>query len=158
RKYWCGGGLMRKRFVIGTLSGVALVAWLALGTHRLAAQEAGQRADLILTNGKVLTVDNNFTIAEAVAVGGNKILAEGKAADIQKMAGSGTQVIDLKGKTVIPGLVDTHRHSYAYSEGAYGGLFGEEALHRYPVDWRGVRNKDDVLNQLKGLMAKYKFK
>ncbi len=147
---------MRRKFLSGSLFVFALVAGFAVSAGTIWAQ--GQNADLILHNGKILTVDNNFSTADAVAIGGNKILAVGSNADILKMKGSATQVIDLKGRTVVPGIVDSHRHSYAYSEGAYGGLFGEEKLHRYPVDWRGVRSKEDVVNQLKGLMAKYKFK
>lgn len=148
--------LLKNSLRIGLL---LLTASVMASSARLSAQEPGsQKADLILTNGKILTVDNAFSTAEAVAVGGQKILAVGPAADIAKLSGPSTQVIDLKGKTVVPGLIDSHRHSYAYSEGAYGGLFGPEALHRYPVDWRGVRTKEDAVNQIKGLMDKYKFK
>src|SRR6266404_3938804 len=146
---------MRCKDSTGRWLALALLACVTLPTQKLVAQGT---ADLILTNGQILTVDNNFATAEAVAVSGNKILAVGSSADVAKAKGPNTQVIDLKGRTVVPGLVDTHRHSYAYSEGAYGGLFGPEALHRYPLDWRGVRNKDDVLNQIKLEMDKYKFK
>src|SRR5262249_47054326 len=117
-----------------------------------------QNADLILQNGKILTVDNNFSVAEAVAISGNKILAVGANAEVTKLAGRSTQVIDLKGRTVTPGLVDTHRHMYAQAEGTYGGMFKAEDLHRYNIDWRGVRSKDDVLNQIKNYMDQYKFK
>ena len=57
----------------------------------------------------------------------------------------------------MPGFVDTHRHMYAYAEGFYGGYHSSEDLRRFPVDWTGVRTKQDVLNQVKGLMDKYKF-
>jgi len=151
---------MSRRFARGEYwtFAVLLAAFLCLSVLWLHAQQQGtQQADWVLHSGKILTVDNNFSTAEAVAIGGNKILAVGSSADILKLSGPTTQVIDLKGRAVVPGLVDTHRHMYAYAEGAYGGLFGPEALHRYPVDWRGVSNKDDVLNQIKGLMDKYKF-
>ena len=121
------------------------------------AQDA-TKATLILHNGKVLTVDSNFTIAQAVAVSGNKILAVGSDTDVMKLAGPNAKVIDLKGRTVIPGLIDTHRHSYNYAESTYGGLFKPEDLHRYPLDWRGVRTKEDVLNEIKNQMDQYKFK
>src|SRR5262245_36483972 len=71
---------------------------------------AAQAPDLILTNGKVLTVDAQFSVAQAVAITGNKISAVGTSADVAKLAGPNTQVIDLKGRTVTPGLMDTHRH------------------------------------------------
>jgi predicted amidohydrolase YtcJ len=95
-----------------------LLAVFALGS--MAAQ--AQTADLILHNGKILTVDKNFSTAEAVAVSGNKIAAVGSDADVMKLKGSNTQVIDLKGKTVVPGLIDSHRHMYSAAEQTYGGL------------------------------------
>ena len=152
---------MRFKFLLSGFfaSVLLLIACWSLSGRWLVAQGQGtQTADMILQNGKVLTVDDNFSTAEAVAVRGQKILAVGKNADVLKLSGPNTQVIDLKGRMVIPGLIDTHRHSYAYAEATYGGLFGHEDLHRYPVDWRGVRSKDDVLNQIQELMAKYKPK
>ena len=136
---------------------LAVLCGLTICTPWAAAQTAGP-ASLILHNGKILTVDNNFSTAEAVAVTGKRITAVGSNADILKLKGANTQVIDLKGRTVVPGLVDTHRHMYSAAEGTHGGLFSENDLRRYPVDWRGVNNKDDVLNQIKGQMDQYKFR
>ena len=70
-----------------------------------------QTADLILHDGKVVTVDADFSIAEAVAVLGDRIVAVGSNSDVRKLAGAGTRQVDLKGKTVIPGLMDTHSHA-----------------------------------------------
>jgi predicted amidohydrolase YtcJ len=67
-------------------------------------------ADLILINGKIVTVDQKFMIAEAVAVLDDRIEATGTNNKIRKYAGSDTRIIDLKGKTVIPGLIDSHLH------------------------------------------------
>ena len=120
----------------------------------LVAQQANQPS-LILNNGKILTVDKNFSIAQAVAVTGNKITAVGTSADIMKLAGPNTQVIDLKGRTVVPGLMDTHFH---YSGLEYGGDLSNPERADFPVDWRGVRTKEDVLNQISGIIAKYKIK
>ena len=119
---------------------------------------AQQNTDIVLHNGKILTVDANFSTAEAVAITGDSFVAVGSDADVMRLAGPGTQVLDLKGRTVVPGLVDTHSHIYNYAESAYGGDLGELKLRRFPVDWRGVRSKDDLLNQLQGLMQKYQFK
>ncbi len=135
---------------------LVLVGFLTVSSHHVAAQE--QKADIILHNGKIVTVDNNFSIAEAVATAGNKILAVGKNGDVLKLAGPNTQMIDLKGRTVTPGLIDSHRHMYSAAEQTYGGLWGPEDLHRYIVDWKGVSSKGDVLNEVKAIMAKYKFK
>jgi predicted amidohydrolase YtcJ len=67
-------------------------------------------ADLILLNGKIVTVDQNFTIAEAVAINKDKIIAVGSNKEIRKLANKQTKIIDLGGKTVIPGLIDAHAH------------------------------------------------
>jgi len=70
-----------------------------------------QSADTILVNGKILTVDPQFSIREAIAVREGKITAVGSSAEIRKQAGPGTRVIDLQGRTVIPGLIDSHIHA-----------------------------------------------
>ncbi len=74
-------------------------------------------ADLILTNGKIITVDNKFSIAQAVAVRGARIIAVGTNADISRLAGPNTRRIDARGRAVIPGLIDNHAHYQ--EEGAY---------------------------------------
>jgi predicted amidohydrolase YtcJ len=66
--------------------------------------------DMILLNGKIVTVDQDFTIAEAVAVKDDKIIAVGSNKKIKNLAGSLTRMIDLNGSTVIPGLIDAHLH------------------------------------------------
>ena len=67
-------------------------------------------ADLILVNGKIVTVDHNFTIAEAVAISEERIIAVGTNRQIKKHAGRKTRTIDLHRQTVIPGLIDSHIH------------------------------------------------
>jgi predicted amidohydrolase YtcJ len=66
--------------------------------------------DVIFINGKIVTVDKAGSIVSAVAVKDGKIMAVGKDADIRKLAGSSTKIIDLGGKTVVPGLIDAHTH------------------------------------------------
>lgn len=136
------------------------ILWIstAPAAVRLAAQQAAGPADLILSNGKVVTVDANFSIVQAVAVRGNQVAATGSDADIMKLAGPNTLVIDLKGRTVVPGLIDTHSHIYNYAETAYGNELGEARMRRFLVDWRGVNTKEDLLNQLRNLKDKYHFK
>lgn len=70
----------------------------------------GSAPDTVFVNGKVLTVDAEFTVAEAVAVNGNKISDVGTTSDISARADASTRVIDLNGKTLIPGLIDNHNH------------------------------------------------
>ncbi len=67
-------------------------------------------ADIVLTNGKIITVDAGFAIAEAIAIAGDRILAVGSAAQINAHVTSDTRVFDLKGRAVMPGLIDGHAH------------------------------------------------
>ena len=67
-------------------------------------------ADRVLVNGKVVTVDSHDSIVEAVAIKEGRILSTGSTADMMRLAGEGTEVVDLGGKTVLPGLIDTHTH------------------------------------------------
>ena len=66
--------------------------------------------DLILHNAKIITVDQQFRIVQAMAITGDRITATGTNAFILKLKGKATEVVDLKGKTVIPGLIDNHAH------------------------------------------------
>ena len=75
------------------------------------ARFASPPADVIVVNGKVITVDEASTIAEAVAIRGGRFVAVGTSEDIRRLAGSATKVIDGGGRTVIPGLIDSHVHA-----------------------------------------------
>jgi predicted amidohydrolase YtcJ len=66
--------------------------------------------DLILSNGKIITVDNRFKIAQAVAIRSDRFVAVGANQEIAQLAGPNTRRIDLGGKAVIPGLIDAHAH------------------------------------------------
>jgi predicted amidohydrolase YtcJ len=71
----------------------------------------GQDApELLLVNGKIVTVDDYFSIEEAIAIRGGRILAVGSDSELRAMADAGTRVVDLDGRTVIPGLIDNHNH------------------------------------------------
>jgi predicted amidohydrolase YtcJ len=71
---------------------------------------AQQSVDTIVTRGKILTVDGNFAVVEALAITGGRIVARGTTDAITRLAGPRTRVIDVKGATVIPGLIDNHVH------------------------------------------------
>jgi len=94
-------------------SGVLLVFCLTLFS---AAVQAAGDADTVLVNGKIVTVDDRFTIAQAVAIKDGRIVGVGKSDAIRKQAGKDAKVIDLKGKTVIPGLIDNHAHFVRVAE------------------------------------------
>src|SRR5688572_1124988 len=95
------------------------VAGLTGASILLSAQQAAA-PDIILTNGKIITVDDRFTIAQAVAVRGDRIVAVGTNQDITRLAGANTRRIDLRGRSVVPGMIDNHAHFQ--EEGAYWAL------------------------------------
>ena len=74
------------------------------------AETLSGTADTILYNGKILTVDAHDSIQQAIAIRGDEIAAIGSDSDILSLAGVGTQTLDLRGHTVIPGIVDIHAH------------------------------------------------
>jgi len=82
-----------------------LFALLAFASPALAAEPS-----LVLHGGKIVTVDPAFTIAEAIAVEGDHLVAVGADEEVLKLAGPGTERIDLAGKTMLPGLIDSHVH------------------------------------------------
>jgi predicted amidohydrolase YtcJ len=65
---------------------------------------------MVITNGKVITVDNDFTIVQAVAVKGGRIVAVGTNSEVRASADKDTKVVDLKGKTMLPGINEAHMH------------------------------------------------
>jgi predicted amidohydrolase YtcJ len=89
-----------------TLAGISLA-------YQGAVAVKGQTAppDAIFYNGKIVTVDDQFSYAQAVAITGDKFMAVGINADVRKLAGARTRQIDLKGLTVTPGLTDNHLHN-----------------------------------------------
>ena len=87
-----------------------LVGESLVGNNVVRGADEPQVADLILLRGKIVTVNEQFSLAEALAVKGDRLLAVGSNAEIEKLRGPQTQVVDLGGKTVIPGLIDSHVH------------------------------------------------
>ena len=94
--------------------------------------------DIILSNGKTITVDERFTIAEAIAVRGERIVAVGGNQEIVRLAGPATRRIDLQGRAVIPGLIDNHMH-----------LLRAGVTWRREVRWDGVDSRKRALDALR---------
>jgi len=121
---------------------ISALLWLVL---LVSSSAWAQLAETVFVNGKILTVDSQFSTHEAVAVRDGKILALGKTIDIRKLAGSNSRVIDLQGRTVIPGLLDSHLH------GIRAALsFSTE------VNWIGASSLDDALGRIRGAARKMK--
>ena len=69
-----------------------------------------ETADLILTNGKLLIMDNEFSTADALAISGDRIVLVGSNDDVLQLRGTQTRVIDLDGRTASPGMIESHIH------------------------------------------------
>ena len=113
----------------------ALVAMMGASIV-LGAQQA--TPDLILSNGKIITVDDRFSIAQAVAVRGDRIVAVGTDQEITQLAGPNTRRLDLQGRAVVPGLIDNHAHYQG--EGAYWQL---------ELRLDGVESRQDALEMIR---------
>ena len=88
-----------------------LFAALALGSISTPAFAQAPAPDTILINGKIITLDGASSIAPAIAISGDKIAAVGSNEEIRRRADSRTNIIDLGGRTVVPGLMDSHIHA-----------------------------------------------
>jgi hypothetical protein len=105
--------------------------------------------ELMVVNGKVLTVDRSFSVAEAVAVRDGRILAVGPTADIRRLAGPKTRFIDAQGKSVVPGIIDSDGDN-AFA----GGDLYKDTMVNGKVGQR-VRGADvpEMLEKVKALVA-----
>ncbi len=120
------------------------LALLCLHTNTSAQQTVA--ADKIFLHGNIITVDSNNAIAQAIAVREGKILAVGSNAAIQKFKGKHTTVVDLGGKTVIPGFIDGHSHFMSF------GRSNMANLNPPPVG--NIRKIADIMAALQDFKAK----
>ena len=124
------GGTVMKSKSLGVLITLMLVpAWA--GSGRVQAQDISslppevlQYADFVFYNGKILTADTDFSVVEAVAVRDKLIIARGDSDRITRMAGPNTRRIDLRGKTMTPGIIDMH-----------GGPGGGSMIRYWAAKW-----------------------
>src|SRR6478736_5471021 len=115
---------------------------LRLWSKRHSQRNSSMSADLILTTGRFTTLDRSNPIASAVAISNGLFTAVGREEDVMQLAGPSTRVIDLKGRRVLPGLIDNHLHIIR------GGLNFNMELR-----WDGVRNLADAMAILKRQVA-----
>lgn len=129
------------RLQMTQLAAIFGVVWLTLASG---ANVFGQRIevpDAVYFNGKVITVDTGNTVKEAFAVKGDKFLAVGATRDMQALAGPQTQLIDLGGRAVMPGLMDNHNHAY------------HAALANRGIDVREVTSLAGLLDRIRQAAA-----
>jgi len=107
-------------------------------TFALFASSAfAQSPDTILVNGKIITVDAQSSTREAMAIRDGRIVALGSSAQMRKLAGPQSRVVDVQGRTVIPGLIDSHLHAIRAAQ-----TFATE------VNWIGAASLTDALSRL----------
>ena len=115
-----------------------------------------QTADIIIRNARILTMDSDRPKAEAIAIGGNRILAVGSNTDIDALSATGTRVIDARGASVLPGINEAHMHifpgSVSLTQLNLYQLSGFEALKTAMLDYAAA-NPDEPL--LMGFSASY---
>ena len=99
-------------------------------------------ADLLLVNGKIITQDASSSVSEAIAIEAGHIAATGSTTELRKLAGPSTEVIDLGGRTVIPGLIDSHIHAIRA-----GFRTATE------VNWEGAASFGEAFERLKSAAA-----
>src|SRR5665213_1513907 len=96
--------------VLAPFGAIGMVVLFALASPTAMLQAQQPAPDLILSNGKIITVDERFMIAQAVAIKGDRIVAVGTNQEMAQLAGPNSRKIDLMGRAVIPGLIDNHMH------------------------------------------------
>ena len=104
----CAAGAEAVKRLIRGLAAALILAIVVVGCDSL--QSPGTPADTILYNGNIIAVDSEFSYAQAIAVTGDRFTAVGPDESIRDLAGPQTRLIDLRGRTVVPGLIDNHFH------------------------------------------------
>ncbi len=124
---------MKNKRVTSCLFLLVLIALVLIATA-CAPETTGETADLVLVNGAIYTIDQEGTVAEALAIMDGKIMAVGSSDDLESYIGPDTEVIDLEGKMVLPGMNECHLHPPGsalddlYNISLFGVLYEEETM------------------------------
>src|ERR1700722_5323473 len=133
-----GLGSRKESSIKKTVRGAALAVLTGLCLALSMGAAAAETADTVLFNGKILTVDKDFSVREALAISHGEVLATGTTAAMKKLADGKARLIDLGGRAVIPGLTDGHIH------GVRAALtFGTE------TNWIGVPTLKQALEKIR---------
>jgi predicted amidohydrolase YtcJ len=122
---------------------------VALALHIHGRVASGQQrdaavADVVFRGGTVITVDPQERLAEAVAVAGNRIAAVGSEQEVNRLVGARTRVVDLKGRALVPGFIDSHSH--------VEGLAVSEQLY-VPIQAPPLKDANEIIARLKARAA-----
>ena len=119
--------------VVSAFRRTSLIVLLAIATIDRGVQSQAASPDLIIVNANIYTVDRAFSTAQAVAIAGGKFIAVGRNDEIRRLAASSTKVLDVGGRTIVPGLADDHLHNAGGGDG---------------VDLSRARTLPEVLNAI----------
>lgn len=146
-------------FVRVSWVGVLIIVTFFWATTSVKAQQGNlppeviAYADSVFYNGKILTADDDFTVAEAVAIRGGKFLAVGPTNRILSMAGPTTRRFDLKGRVVVPGIVDLHQHPFTegmmevWNKKWLPGI----PIRKYGQEWKSI---EEALDGVRSAVAR----
>ena len=126
------GALSRRTFLVGSAATTALAATLPV---RAFAQEA---VTTVFSGGTIMTVDEKFSEAQAIAIRGNRIIAVGSKADVRSAAGAGAVEVNLAGRTMLPGFIDPHTHVVAGA--AVDGIMDNVGVSRFATTAEVLRH------------------
>ncbi len=152
---WCGRSLIADRFTFASApAGPTRRQFMAYATSVVAgvavmkaggpAHAAAEGAEVIFRNGTIIPMTAGPHAVEAIAIGGGKILAAGSAEQAAALEGSATRIVDLQGRTLLPGLIDPHHHA------VLSALFDRFLLN---IGYTGNANRNDALAALKAAVA-----
>jgi predicted amidohydrolase YtcJ len=130
------------RTIVGSLVCVALAG---CGKSDMPSGSWSPYADVIFTGGEVVTVNKDFAVAQGLAIKDGKIIVIGSDKDVQAYRGPDTKVVDITGKTIIPGMQDSHMHF---------ATLGYDLTHN--ADLTFAKNADDIVRAVAEIKAKLK--
>ena len=132
-----------------------IVLLVALATLLACSQQPKESADTIYTNGKIYTVNEDQPWAEAVAIKDGKFIKVGTTTEVESLKGNNTRIIDLEGKFVIPGFIDSHTHPFISAYQALGQLTLEEPVESLKdiFNRNGITAHRTAIGSVDGLIA-----
>ena len=123
---------MNRSVLVPICTGLVLLSFFSASTGAASDRKEQNRVENIFFNGRIYTMNERQPFAEAIAISGGRVVAAGSTEELMGLCDKATRRYDLKGLTVIPGLVDAHAHFNGY------------ALGRSSVDLTGTSSFDDI--------------
>lgn len=125
--------------------------WIVLDGRGDANVDNQGTADLVLQNGKIYTMDANRTQAESVAIKDGKIIYVGSNSELSRLTDAKTKIVDLKGRMLLPGFIDTHNHAYLRAEAMFWVTLSAASLDAYKQATQEFLARNPDANQVRGV-------